>query len=570
MKWKETITTDVLVIGAGLAGLKAAERARRYDLDVVIAEKSTGRTNLSSVAGGSIGVLAGAWQISNPDSLRKYYERGCLGGAWEIMYGKDQRMEEITAMEVVPYQDELAEFGCINPRALTSYGPYMRMTWAATGPLYKYVQDVGCKLKKFFTITDILVQDGTCVGAVGFDVTKGEFVAVNAKAVVMATGGAGNCWARNNVPFRSSGDGHAMLYRNGIEMNMMEYESFDAWIIAEPGVPNYWIPPSYGRTMVTVTNANGKDFLADYLTLGEGATLKAGDPFHIKYGTPVIDNVATIARAFAMEVYEGRGVDGAVLCDFTHIPEKAWHAEGKGLGFLQLMRDFEWDKKPLKMFPGALGSWGGCKINEQGETSLRGLFAGGEVSYGEDLKYTNVFGTRAGRAAAEFAVEERLIDADPIQIKEKKDYLEKFLKTSENEEGNPKKIRKAIQDISMENFGVIKTEDGLLEGLDKLAEIRKIADEKMFATDPRELRLAFEVDAMFDCQELHAKAALHRTETRGVHNRLDYPYMDNDLWIKDIRLKKVDGNMTVRTVPARGGYVKAPKGRIPIRGMETK
>ena len=86
MEWKKTIRTDVLIIGAGLAGLKAAERAKRYGLDVVIVDKSTGRTNLSSVAGGAIGVVAGAWQISNPFTLRSLTERGILGGAWEIKY----------------------------------------------------------------------------------------------------------------------------------------------------------------------------------------------------------------------------------------------------------------------------------------------------------------------------------------------------------------------------------------------------------------------------------------------------------------------------------------------------
>jgi succinate dehydrogenase/fumarate reductase flavoprotein subunit len=420
---------------------------------------------------------------------------------------------------------------------------------------------------KLFSITDLLTVDDTVVGVVGFDVHNGDFITVNAKAVVIATGGAANCWARNNGVYRSTGDGHAIAYRNGLEMHMMEYESFDPWIIAEKGLPQFWIPPSYGRTMATVLNANGEEFLHNYIELGPGATLKPGDPFHIKYGTPVIDNVAAIARAFAMEVYQGRGDEGAVLVDFSKVPGEAWLAEGKGIAFLHLMRDFNYEKKPVHMSPGALGSYGGIKISEEGETNLGGLFAGGEVSYGEDLKYTNVFGARAGRAAASYAMDASLMEADPIQVGEKKDYLEKFLSRPESTDGNSKVLRKEIQDLSMDKFGVLKTEEGLKEGLARLDELKKVAGEKLYATDPRELRLAFEVDNMLVSQEMHAKAALARTETRGPHNRLDYPYMDNDLWIKEILIKKTNGEMNLCTGPVRRGYVRVPKGRIPLKGM---
>ncbi len=563
----KTLTTDVLVIGAGLAGLRAAIQAKRYDLDVIIAEKSTGRTNLSTVAGGTQGIVMNYWSLSMPTTLNSLFERGVKGGAWEIMYGKDQRLEEINAIEQIPYQDELAEFGVLNPRDQKSYGPPGRMSWATTGPMYKYVQEIGCQLIKFFNITDLLTVDGTVVGAVGFDVVKGDFITVNAKAVVMATGGAGECWERNNTPVRSTGDGHAIAYRHGVEMNMMEYESFDAWIISEKGQPQYWIPPSYARTMVNLTNGNGEDFLQNYLTLGPDATLKPNDPFHIKYGTPVIDNVATIARAMANEVLEGRGDDGGVLCDFRHVPEEVWMSEPKGIAGLHAMRTFDWKKKLIRMYPGALGSWGGIKITEECETNLPGLFAGGEVSYGEDLKYTLVFGVRAGRAASEYAMDRPLIKPDPIQIKGKKDFLDRMMSRSESAEGNPRRIREAIQNLSMDKFGVLKTEQGLLEGLDELSDLRKIADEKLYATDPRELRLAVEADFMFDCQEMHAKASLLRTETRGVHNRLDYPYMDNDLWIQDIRIKKKNGDMSLYAVPTRLGSVKVPGGRIPIKGF---
>ncbi|HAK55931.1 MAG TPA: hypothetical protein DCP38_10685 [Acidobacteria bacterium] len=566
----DTLETDVLVIGAGLAGLRAAIQIRRYGLDVIIAEKSTGRTNLSSVAGGTQGIVMNYWSLSMPRGLKALYERGVKGGAWEIMYGKDQRMEEITAVEQIPYQDELAEFGVLNPRDQKTYGPPGRVSWATTGPMYKYAQDQGAKLMKYFNITDILTVDGQCVGAVGFDVVSGDFTVVKAKAVVMATGGAGECWKRNNTPTRSTGDGHAIAYRNGVEMNMMEYESFDAWIISEKDQPQFWIPPSYARTMVNLTNANGEDFLPNYMVLGDGATLKPGDPFHIKYGTPVIDNVATIARAMANEVLEGRGDDGGVLADFSHVPEDAWTAEPKGIAGLHAMRNFEWEKKPIRMYPGALGSWGGIKISEECETNIPGLFAGGEVSYGEDLKYTLVFGVRAGRAGAEYARSVSRVEPSQSQVKDKKDYLDRFSSRSKTADGNPRAIREAIQKLSMDKFGVLKTEKGLLEGLEQLDDIRRTAQERMYAEDPRELRLAFESDCMIDCQEMHAKAALMRTETRGVHNRLDHPYMDNDRWIQDIRLEKKNGQMELRTVPTRSGYVKVPEGRFPIRGLKQE
>jgi succinate dehydrogenase/fumarate reductase flavoprotein subunit len=243
-------------------------------------------------------------------------------------------------------------------------------------------------------------------------------------------------------------------------------------------------------------------------------------------------------------------------------------SEPKGIAGLHLMRKFDWKNKPIRMYPGALGSWGGIKINEDCETNVPGLIAGGEVSYGEDLKYTLVFGVRAGRTAAEFAVKEPLVEADPIQIKEKKDYLDKFMSRTPSTDGGPRAIRQAIQKLSMDKFGVLKTEEGLLEGLEELDSLRKIADEKLYASDPRELRLACEADFMFDCQEMHAKAALLRTETRGVHNRLDYPYMDNDIWIKDIRIKKENGDMKLFTAPTRRGHVKIEKGRIPIKGLQ--
>jgi len=124
----DTLETDVLVIGAGLAGLRAAIQIRRYGLDVIIAEKSTGRTNLSSVAGGTQGIVMNYWSLSMPRGLKALYERGVKGGAWEIMYGKDQRMEEITAVEQIPYQDELAEFGVLNPRDQKTYGPPGRVS----------------------------------------------------------------------------------------------------------------------------------------------------------------------------------------------------------------------------------------------------------------------------------------------------------------------------------------------------------------------------------------------------------------------------------------------------------
>ena len=278
--------------------------------------------------------------------------------------------------------------------------------------------------------------------------------------------------------------------------------------------------------------------------------------------------MTNITLAMANEVHEGRGDEGGVLCDFTHIPEEIWMSEPKGIAGLHIMRNFDWKKKPIHLYPGGVGSKGGCKVTEECETNIPGLFAAGAVGYGTGLRTTLVFGVRAGRSAAEYAMNRSLIEPDPIQVKEKQDYLDRFLSRLESTDGNPRAIREAIQKLSMDHFFVLKTEDGLKEGLNKLRDLQKIAYKKLYATDPRELRLACEADFMFDCQEMHAKAALFRTETRGVHNRLDYPYTDNDLWIKDIRIKKENGEMKLYTVPIRRGPLKIPRGRFPIKGMK--
>ena len=594
------ISTDVLVIGSGIAGMRAAIQARKYVPDVTIVDKTLfGRQTLSSMAGGTTGLVEGYWSFTHPQSVDEFTAFHIISNAFAVTGIREQELEYVAAKEVVVRQDELKEYGVLNPRGQKSYGPPGRLGWANIGPMVEYVKNSDIKCIEKLMITDLVREGDRVTGVVGFYMDTGKWVAINAKVTVLATGGGAEVYKRNNTPVRATGDGYVMAYRAGVQLSMMEFILFDAWICAEPDLPNFWIPPSYARTLGVVLNKDGEQFLKDYIPTSTNfvhrelpnlvwgddmvrrfkgvvqnpATLDPDDPFHERYGAPVIDLVNTISRGMAMEVDKGRGDPDipSVYLDFSRVPEEVWLSEPKGVQGLHLLRNHDWKNKPVRMFPGALGNFGGCIVNKDCETSLEGLIAAGEVTYDVDsLRHANVFGVRAGDTAGLYAQRNELPTMDAGKAGEISKRWREIMEREPSDEGDPRKVKELIKNLMWKEAGVLKTKEGLercLAGLDK---IKKENLTKLWARQPRQLREAIEAWNLAYVGEMIARCSMMREETRGTFNRLDFPDRDDAYWIRKTLLQLEDGEMKMSSEPMEQIYFKWKPQKVKVKGMDKE
>jgi succinate dehydrogenase/fumarate reductase flavoprotein subunit len=303
------------------------------------------------------------------------------------------------------------------------------------------------------------------------------------------------------------------------------------------------------------------------------ATLDPDDPFHERYGSPVIDLVNTISRGMAMEVDKGRGDPEvpSVYLDFSRVPEEVWLSEPKGVQGLHLLRNHDWKNKPVRMFPGALGNFGGCIINKDCETSLKGLIAAGEVTYDVDsLRHANVFGVRAGDTAGLYAQRNELPAMDTGKAGELSKRWREIMEREPSDEGDPRKVKELIKNLMWEEAGVLKTKEGLercLAGLDK---IKKENLTKLWARQPRQLREAIEAWNLAYVGEMIARCSMMREETRGTFNRLDFPDRDDAYWIRKTLLQLEDGEMKMSSEPMEQIYFRWKPQKVKVKGMDQE
>jgi len=374
---------DVLIIGSGMGGVRAAIEARRAGLKTLLVDKSILARASASIYAGSLvvrkppeylvkmGLMEPGMDFEEPfdESFRYFVREGARTGGSE--YTADQRVAMTVACEMGIRTEELRDFGVEDIYSQRWVGPPGLWGRNIMLPLVKYVKKMGVKTREMTMITDLVRKGKNIVGAIGFDIRKGQFVGFRTKAVVLATGSHGQIYERSYAPIRMTGDGFAMAYRAGAPLFDMEMMGFDNWGIAEPGLPQYWIPGSIARTSGILRNAKGETFFHRYAqehgVLGEGATLSFDDNMSRRYGRPFIELVPYLIRACMAEILEGRGEDGAVLLDLTHVPEEKWYVDSKGIFALNLLRGFDLKKRPLRVAPICIGDFkgGGVKIDEK-------------------------------------------------------------------------------------------------------------------------------------------------------------------------------------------------------------
>lgn len=573
----KVVTTDVLVVGGGGAGFRAAIGAREKGASVVLVSKgSLARSGASPMAGADLtadgqGMRALGFFGEPRDSKQKFFSdivhQGC--------FLNDQKLTQIYVSDAPDRLRELLDWG-IRPNFTDERAIFTKGT-GIMDALSRQARKLGVETIEDTTILELLLRDGQVVGALGLDLFTGEFVTFRSKAVVLASGG----WHKTYTPVTGSreltGDGVAMAFRVGAELANMEFVTFCCNVLLWPPVWSGSIFPYVLSLIVggTLVNGEGESFLEEY------------DPSLVQTATTTEWNKSFISYATMKEVRAGKGSPhGGVYYQIGDMPWQAFEARTmrfypgwkyKGVDFSEMGRMLK-EGEGAEVGAAAEYFEGGIAVNERYETNIPGLYAAGECAaslFGANRVTAAttemvVTGAVAGRAAGEHASAARTAEADEEQVRE---LIEKATQPLRRAEGvKPAQLRKRLQVTANEKLGPIRTEGELREFLAFLEEVKHTELSALFTTSKsrrynKEWLEALELENMVQVLEASAQAALARTESRGVHYRDDYPHTDNDRWLKEIVVKQTDGKLQTTTRPVTITALTPPKGVIPYLEM---
>jgi fumarate reductase (CoM/CoB) subunit A len=555
--------TDVLVIGAGGAGARAAIEAAKSDpgLNIVILNQGPiGKSGLTSMANGGM-----QWVSHPDDSPRNLFKDVIRVGC----YLNDQNLVEVLAEEGPQRAEELISWGA----KMLTFGEKARGSGRSpdvpgNGPSYPrshyipgvtYMAALRNELERHPNITTLedviatklLTADKRVIGAIVLNIRTGEYIVIESKATVLASGGLGELFPHStNAPFgmhgHATGMGYAMAYHAGaelIDMEMVQFtgnQLYPSWLLGNPALLVSMCGGKY-------VNALGKEFMN--LPLPRDA----------------------IQRLAYKEIKEGRGTErGGVYIDLTVSPLSSEEIEEQ----LKISLAVEIAKERWKLIKamsvndpdpknwrveftpgGAHFFMGGVRINERCETNLEGLYAAGEVSggvHGANRMGGNamveiiVFGARAGRSAAEYAKRVDWVEPKEVTLKDENERLSGFFK---NRGVAPRTMMDKIATFMAGYVGVARKETDLKKALSGIESLRANDLPDLRAPQGRRFNLgwleAIQVPYMVDVAEMIVRSALFRTESRGAHYREDYPETDLT-WLKHTRIKK---NMELGTTP---------------------
>ena len=555
---------DVLIVGAGLAGLRAAtEVAGKADVALISKVYPT-----RSHSGAAQGGIAAALENEEPDSWEWHMYDTVKGGD----YLTDQDAAEILAKDAIRAVYELEHMGV--PFNRTTEGkiaqrffgghtrnfgeaPVKRICYAADrsgrvimDTLYFDAVKKGIKIYPEFHVLDLVFRDGRVAGLVAYELATGEVHFFHSRAVLLATGGYGKVYKVTSNAFASTGDGPALVYRRGLPLQDMEFVQFH--------------PTGIWGLGVLITEA----------ARGEGGILRngEGERFMERYA-PTIKDLAPrdmVSRAIYTEIGEGRGINGQdyVHLDLTHLGEKRLAERLSDISsFVKIYLGLDPAKDPIPVHPTCHYMMGGIPVNTDGNVTdennrvVPGLYAAGECScislHGANRLGCNslldlvVFGRRAGLHILENL--DRLPWIDPPEAPER-DAVERMRRIRENTKGEKAvNIRRELQQAMMDGCSVFRDEKGLKKVVQTLGELEQRARSlsidnsgNRFNTD---LIDALELLNMLSLAEAIAASALNRTESRGAHSRQDHPERDDEHWLKHTLVRKTDQGVWIGGKP---------------------
>jgi len=537
---------DILIIGAGGAGLRAAIAATERGLSVGVVSKSLlGKAHTVMAEGG---IAASVGNVDPEDNWQTHFMDTMKSGK----FLNNWRMAEIFAKEAPDRVYELEQWGALFNR--TEEGKISQRPFG--GHTYRRLCHVGdrtglemirtlqektlateAKVYMETTVTRLFKNDeGRVVGALAYTRESGRFIHFKAKAVVMATGGWGRIYKVTSNSWEGTGDGCVLAYDAGAELVDMEMVQFHpTGMVWPPGVRGLLVTEGVRGEGGILKNSEGERYMENY------------DPEKMELSTRDV-----VARANYTEVFEGRGSPhGGVYLDITHL---GYNGIMKKLPtmyeqFLKLA-DIDISKEPMEVFPTIHYVMGGIKVDpETCESSVPGLFAAGECGGGlhganrlggNSLSDLLVFGRRAGMGAAEYVKSNGYsteIDASQIETEKKR-----VLEPLERRDGeNPYELQQQIQEAVMEHANLMRNEESLKEGLEKILAIKeRVPNVKAHGStlfNPG-WHTAQDVRYLTQISEIILRTALQRTEQRGAQWRLDYEGMDDELGKINFIVKK--------------------------------
>ncbi|MCL5407783.1 MAG: FAD-binding protein [Candidatus Thermoplasmatota archaeon] len=547
--------TDVLIIGAGGAGMRAAIAAFDSGSSVTILSKSLlGKAHTVMAEGGIAAALANVdskdnWEVHFADTIE------------EGVYISNYRMAEILAKEAPDRVRELEEYGALFDR--TPDGTIMQRAFGAhtyrrlchvgdrTGlEIIKTLEDqILHRDVKFFDemyVTKLLKDGDRVVGAIGLKLNNGEFHVFNAKAVIIATGGCGRVYKVTSNSWESTGDGLGLAYDAGTELMDMEMIQFHpTGMVFPPGVKGLLVTEGVRGEGGILLNAKGERFMERY------------SPKKME-----LDARDVVARANYAEIMAGRGtVHGGVYLDITH--KGADFVKKKLPSMYKQYMDFagvDITKEKMEVAPTVHYQMGGIRVDpETTSTNVPGLFSSGEVASGlhganrlggNSLADILVFGRRSGEGSSSYAKKASFGKLDEPTIMSEIQRVKSFLGKSGT---NPYDVASKLEENMSEGVGIIRNEESLKKVLDAILELRQSAKQvKVPGTLKynKGLLQALELPFMLTAAEAIVRGAIERKESRGAHARSDYP-KKNPALRKNIIYSKGESGMKVvwRDVP---------------------
>ncbi len=535
----DSIPCDVLIVGGGGAGIRAAIAAREKGADVLIVSKSRiGYGNNTFISKGVFAAATG-WSTSldNPEvHVKDIIEGG--------RYINDRRLVKKVA-EGSPEQIDFLEkcgvkFSRKNGKIRMTHTPGHSYPRHVAGehhigsdliiPLREYARKTGVRFMEKVFITRLFTSMGRIAAATGIDY-EGRVLSIAANCIVIATGGFAQVYLHNNNAAGMTGDGLALSFDLGLSLRDMEFVQFYPTALGKRGNRLLLYEALIFDAKAILRNSMGEDIISKY---GLSDSLKMTRD--------------RLSRAIMQEILDGRGVLNGVMLDLSTVQG----GDLKRMSHLLPPMKNNGEEKII-ISPTAHFTMGGIAINEEGETAVQGLFAAGEVCSGvhganrlggNALAEVFAMGTVAGENAAKKALKTQRVEFLKDEINAERKHIESLYSEGRTDS---KELRLALRETMWDSAGIIRNNNGMEKALKKIKELSSCIPD-LYITNRTALVKSLELRNMFLVSEMVCRAALLRTESRGAHYREEYSAEDNDNWLKNIAIRKEGSGMKLEVI----------------------